>query len=360
MSHDPIHDWLDKILGGSSKDERKRDERRLQKLKEKAERQGQQVMYGRGGAFIPMQQTYDPQGMPIAPGLQIQPSIPASSGIGSGIPSQHSQMPPLHPRFSTRWSHATALVQSQELRNSHLQQGSLLPSHQNYPQPSGMLLHARNSPSMVSVSTSPLATHPSSSYSTRSPLAPSSASKSQYSSESDSSETTRHNHGSTHRSPMHVAQSAPNVSGSQSNRPRSSSIHQENPQLSHRHNVGQSSLGSYPSSVQPSRPSLLVSQSVPVVPKSHGLRQQSTRGSLLGSREYSSSSESLAEPSAYSMSIATSKAQVGDMQRTYYEGMVPMTPSEFRAGQEEKGRREQEWAKPNGRKAQNSGQNSRK
>ncbi|KAL5321842.1 hypothetical protein ACEPPN_009805 [Leptodophora sp. 'Broadleaf-Isolate-01'] len=109
MSHDPIHDWLDKILGGSSKDERKRDERRLRKLKEKAERQGQQVMYGRGGAFIPMQQTYDPQGMPIAPGLQVQPSVPASSGIGSGIPSQHSQMPPLHPRFSTRWSHAAAL-----------------------------------------------------------------------------------------------------------------------------------------------------------------------------------------------------------------------------------------------------------
>ncbi|KAG4443479.1 hypothetical protein IFR05_001049 [Cadophora sp. M221] len=346
MSHDPIHTWLDKILGGSMKEEEKRESRKLRKLKEKEEREGQTVMYGRGVAFMPMRQTYDLQGMPIAPGLQVQLSVSASSGIDSGMLSQHSQIPPLHPRFSTRRSHATAQAQSQQLQNSYLQQVSLIPSHQNYPQPRGRLFHV-NSPSMASVPRSPLATHLSSSYSTRSLLAPSSTSRSQNSSDSDSSEAIQRNHRSPHRPSMHVAHSSPNFSGSQSSRFQSYSNHQANPQPSHRRNVGQSSQGRYHSSPQSSRPFVHESQSAPVVPKSHRSRQQSTRGSLVGSREYSSSSETLAEPSAYSMSVATSKAQVGDMQRTYYEGMVPMTPSEFRSEQEEKEKREQEQAKSN-------------
>tara|TARA_R110002060_G_scaffold35648_1_gene46554 strand:- start:1416 stop:1748 length:333 start_codon:yes stop_codon:yes gene_type:complete len=64
--------------------------------------------------------------------------------------------------------------------------------------------------------------------------------------------------------------------------------------------------------------------------------------------------------SVWSMSIATSKAQVGNMQRTLLEGMVPKTLSDLRAELEEKERREQELAKLSRRRRQNSGRHGRR
>ncbi|KAH7350877.1 hypothetical protein BKA65DRAFT_499183 [Rhexocercosporidium sp. MPI-PUGE-AT-0058] len=202
---------------------------------------------------------------------------------------------------------------------------------------------------MVSVSGSPLTNHPSSSSSQNSPLA-------KHSSESSSSEATQRNHRSLHRPSLHASQSAPNVSGSLSNRQQSSSNHHSNHPSSHRQNAGQPLQGSYRTSARLSRPFLNESQSAPIVSKSLRSQHQLTQDYNLGSQEHStSSSESLSEPSAYSMSVATSTAQIGNMQRTYYEGMVPMTPSEMMAEQVEKETRAQERAKNNRKIAQQGG-----
>lgn len=275
------------------------------------------------------QPTYDPQNRPVTPGLQVSPSASANPNISSRM---HSYSIAISPSNSSRGSRQSYWQQPSFVPS----QPSVVPSHQTSHPGSSRLSHARNNPSRSPYPGSPLAQPPSSSYSQRSPLVPPSASRSHG---SVTSAATLQNHPSQYRPHMYLAQSAPQVSCSHpSIQPSSSSpsspSHQRSPLSSRGQDAGQSSHGSYCRKVPSSRPSMHESQSAPSVSRSHKSRQHASRASNLNSQKYSSSSESLPEPSAYSASIATSRAQVGNMQRTYYEGMVPMTPSEIKAERE--------------------------
>ncbi|PVH85361.1 hypothetical protein DL98DRAFT_651199 [Cadophora sp. DSE1049] len=337
--HNPIHGWLDKMFGGDWMDQDEIEDRKWAALKDKTEREDQEIIFRRGAIHFVPRPKYDAQGMPIAPGPQPPQPASAHSNIVPGVYSHAGQVSAHPSQAGSRQSHATAIAQSRRLQNSYTQP-VLVGSLPNTYSGRSRLSHARNNPSMTPVSGPASRNQPSSFYQPNSHQSRVAASNSQCPSGSGSSESTQNNRGSPPRPQMHATHSAPNVSGTAGS-PHSQSMslshqtplnHQASPQTSNRGNSHHSAQYRYQSHTLSPRPLLNESQSAPPVSNPCRSEHQSMRPSNLRTQTHpTSSSESSTEPSVYSRSIATSKAQVGNMQRTYLEGMVPMTPSDLRA-----------------------------
>ncbi|KAH7419904.1 hypothetical protein BKA64DRAFT_28808 [Cadophora sp. MPI-SDFR-AT-0126] len=352
--HNPIHGWLDKMFGGDWLDQDEREDRKWAALKDKAERECQEVIFLRGGIHLVPRRQYDAQGVPVTPGSQPRQPMSAHSNIGSEAYSFAGQVSARPSEAGSTQSHAEAIAQSRQLQNTYVNSG-LLPNNPMTYSEGSRLSQARHNSSMTSVSRPALTNQPSSFYQPNTRQSRFPAASSQYPGGPGSSGSSQRNNGRNNRSPprpqMRNTHSGGEVSGITES-PSSQSILpgqqtflnlQASSQTINRENSHQLAPSRYQSCATSSWPSLNESQSAPSVSIPHRFEHQSKRPSNLRSQTQPTSSSpadlraeawddvySIA-PTVWSMSIATSQAQVGNMQRTYLEGMVPKTPSELRA-----------------------------
>lgn len=321
-----IHGWLDKLLGGDWTEQDEIEDQKWATLRDKAEKEDSDLIIRRGGVHLVPRQKYDARGMPIASGAQFPPAASTYSvadQVSADLPEARS-----------RQSHAAAIAQSHLLQNSYMQP-SLVGSRSNTYHGGSRLSHGQNNPSMTPVSGPILTNQPSSSYQPNAHRSRNAASNLPLPTGSISLEPARHNNGSRQGQEVYATRSVPGISGT------SGFIHGKimpfNQQMSSNHQSSFQSMesGETHKPIQSRHQSYNPFPRQPLIESRSAQSISNTQASEHQSKELSNPRTQTQptnsyEPSEYSMSVATSKAQVGNMQRTYLEGMVAMAPSKLR------------------------------
>lgn len=319
-----IHGLLDKLLGGDWMEQDEIEDQKWAILRDKAEKEDSDIIFRRGAVHLVPRQKSDARGMPTASGAQLPPTASTYS-VADQVSADLSEA-------RSRQSHAAAIAQSDLLQKSYMQP-RFVGSRSNG---RSRLSHGHNNPSMTPVS-GPIPTcQPSSSYQLIAHRSKDAASNLPLTTGSSLLEPARHNNGSLSGQEVYAARPVPGISGTPGSihgevmllNQHMSSNHQSSFQSMKSGNTHMPIQSTHQSYNQIPRQPLRDSRSAQTIADTQASEHQSKHRSNPRTQTQSTSSS---EPSEYRMSVATPNAQVGNMQRTYLEGMVAMTPSESRA-----------------------------